>query len=129
MTNGKFGDYSSMTSTLEEREVSAPLLTSLKGNGRRRYLIVETPLGAIRLQSLTAAELSRVRNFPPEKQYFAAITLSMVDENGDTCYACDHETFEMLADLDGQVYDILTDAINQHVLNTKPLEELVKNCG
>lgn len=94
---------------------------------KRQYYVVETFAGLIRLQTITAGELVKVRDFPPAQQYYAAIALSMVDENGDTCHPCTPAGFAHFKDMDAQVFDILVDAINQKILNSKPIEELVKN--
>ena len=117
-----------MSSAESESSSEKPLLSDFRElANKRRYITVETHAGPVRLQSMTAAELCRVHALPADQQYYASIACCVVNEQGLTTHAFDAEDWAYMKDMDAQVFDALTDAINRFCINTTPFEQLVKN--
>ena len=96
----------------------------------RRYFDLPLPGGGkFRVQSVRRSEvLSKMVNLPPVRQLDALITLAVVDENGDTIWACSEESFATnLDDMDYQVYEAMLEAVKAFCTNSIDYEELAKN--
>jgi len=72
--------------------------------------------------------MPKIRALAPERHFDALITLAVVDERGDTIWACCEESFiEHLDDMDYQVYEAMLEAVKAFCTNSIDYEALAKN--
>lgn len=95
----------------------------------RRFKVVPLPDGThVRLRSLKRSEMmGRLRTLSESRHFDALITLAVVDENGDTIWACGEESFVLLDEMDYQLYEALLESVKAFCTNGIDYEAAIKN--